>query len=69
MTIFADPIIKKFKEELLLDKSLINSKGSQYSNYSNSIYVNFSSINKNTFQSGLSKEKENKKYNKKVFRI
>jgi len=69
MKIFADPINKKFKEELLLDKSLINSKGSQYSDYSNSIYVNFASINQNTLQSGLSKEKENKKYIKKVFRI
>lgn len=66
MIIFSNPINKKFKEEFLLDSSVINSKGNQYNNYSNSIYVNFASLNKNTLQFNQGKLKEEKKYYKKV---
>jgi len=66
MNIFANPIIKKFKEDLLLDKNVINSKGSQYSNYSNSSYVNFSVISNNNFQMGINKEREKRQFKIKV---
>jgi len=66
LIIFATPINKKFKEQFLLDSTVINKKASQYNYYSSSIYVNFGALNKNPLQSNEGKLKEVKKYSIKV---